>query len=45
VACERKHFEVAKYLLEHGADANIQDNVSTVTCGVAVMAVVVGSVG
>jgi hypothetical protein len=39
------HPEVAIYLLERKADPNIQDNVSTATCGLAVMVemVVVGA--
>jgi ankyrin repeat protein len=36
-ACKNKHLEGISCLLEHGADANMQDNVSTATSGVAVM--------
>jgi hypothetical protein len=36
-ACENKHLEGIRCLLEHGADVNMKDNVSTATSGVAVM--------
>ena len=38
---------MAKYLLEHGADPKIKDDVSTAACGLAVMVemVIVGSEG
>jgi hypothetical protein len=36
-ACQEKHLEGISCLLEHGADVNIKDNVSTATSGVASM--------
>jgi ankyrin repeat protein len=41
-ACEIKHLEGIRCLLEHGADVNAQNNVSTTTSGVAVMVEMVG---
>jgi ankyrin repeat protein len=35
LACENGHLEVIICLLEHGADVNIEDNVSTATSGLA----------
>jgi hypothetical protein len=45
VACLYKHFEGISFLLEHGADVNMKDEVSTATCGVAVMVEMVGCGG
>jgi hypothetical protein len=39
---ENKHFEGIICLLEHGADVNMMNNVSTATRGVAVMVEMVG---
>jgi hypothetical protein len=39
MACSYGHFEIAKLLLDHGADPKIKDGVSTATCGLAVMIV------
>jgi ankyrin repeat protein len=36
-ACSRKHLEGIICLLEHGADVNVMDNVSTATSGLTVM--------
>jgi hypothetical protein len=36
VACLKKHLEGISCLLEHGADVNIKNNVSTATSGLAV---------
>jgi hypothetical protein len=36
-ACENKHLEGISCLLEHGADVNMKNHVSTATSGVAVM--------
>jgi ankyrin repeat protein len=44
-ACLNYHLEVIICLLEHGADVNMKDNVSTVTSGVAVMVEMVGCGG
>jgi ankyrin repeat protein len=46
-ACANKHLEGIICLLEHGADVNIEDEVSTATSGLAVMVemVVVGGEG
>jgi hypothetical protein len=47
VACLNKHLEVIICLLEHGADVNMMNLVSTATSGVAVMVemVIVGGEG
>jgi hypothetical protein len=37
LACENKHLEGISCLLEHGADVNMKNQVSTATSGVAVM--------
>jgi ankyrin repeat protein len=44
-ACLYEHLEGILCLLEHGADANIKNNVSTATRGVAVMVEMVGCGG
>jgi ankyrin repeat protein len=44
-ACYKKHLEVIICLLEHGADVNIMDNVSSATCVAAVMVEMVGCGG
>jgi hypothetical protein len=44
-ACGNKHLEGISCLLEHGADVNVADNVSTATSGVAVMVEMVGCGG
>ena len=44
-ACMYEHLEGIICLLEHGADVNMMDNVSTTTSGVAVMVEMVGCVG
>jgi ankyrin repeat protein len=44
-ACKYKHLEGISCLLEHGADVNMMSNVSTATCGVAVMVEMVGCGG
>jgi ankyrin repeat protein len=36
-ACWNEHLEVIICLLEHGADVNMKNNVSTSTCGLVVM--------
>jgi ankyrin repeat protein len=41
-ACGNKHLEGISCLLEHGADVNVADNVSTATSGLAVMGEMVG---
>jgi hypothetical protein len=43
-AAMQNKLEWAKYLLENGADPNIRTKVSTATCGLVLMLVVVGSV-
>ena len=47
MACRYEHLEGISCLLEHGADVNMKDEVSTATSGVAVMVkmVVVGGEG
>jgi ankyrin repeat protein len=40
-----KHLEVISCLLEHGADVNMMNNVSTTTSGVAVVVEMVGCGG
>jgi hypothetical protein len=44
-ACENKHLEGIICLLEHGADVNMKNKVSTSTSGVAVMVEMVGCGG
>jgi hypothetical protein len=44
-ACMYEHLEGISCLLEHGADVNIKNNVSTATSGVAVMVEMVGCGG
>jgi ankyrin repeat protein len=44
-ACAKEHLEGISCLLEHGADVNIKDIVSTATCDVAVMVEMVGCGG
>jgi hypothetical protein len=45
LACWNKQLEVISCLLEHGADVNIMDKVSSATSGVAVMVLMVGCGG
>jgi hypothetical protein len=45
VACWNKHLEGMSCLLEHGADVNMMDEVSTARSGVAVMVERVGCGG
>jgi hypothetical protein len=45
VACAKQHLDGISCLLEHGADVNMKTNVSTATCGLAVMVEMVGCGG